>query len=48
MKADGERYGVDGDAAKIIPLVRQAVELGILPSRPFIAFFTRRARVPFS
>ena len=36
MKADGERYGVDGDAAKIIPLVRQAVELGILPSLPFL------------
>jgi hypothetical protein len=29
MRADGERYGVDGDATKIIPLVRQAVELGI-------------------
>ena len=28
MKPGGGRYGVDGDPDKIVPLVRQAVELG--------------------
>ena len=28
MRRDAAPYGVDGDLAKIVPLVRQAVELG--------------------